>query len=480
VPIPTPNIWQLQSKGDIEGLIEALRHPDATVRKGSAAALRALGAWQAVPALDAALTAENDWQAHAAISAALQYLDRDIHVETMIKNKDVRGLGKMLASSKMEDITTACRALGKMGDRRAVESLVTVFRNPLLPSNVRLAAAEALLELESAPAVVTLLGALRRDNWQVRRNAAAVLGQLQAIWATEPLIELLNDQNQAVRRTAAAALRRINTPDAVKAASAFEDAQAKSATQELKSSEGGSGRGTGTLPKPTTGSLSAPAASPKPPTQSSTSKATAPLSPIAAQSPDIKPSAPAQLPPEPIVTPAPASQVPAVTSTSPTPKPVVNTDSVPTEPAMPQPIISAGSSAESLAGTKPLIPVEAPTSTPESAPASPDSVNINSTPVPDQSSAPKGDTGPLSRLDKLRATQEMEAAKSPTSVEPSKVEADNSPSDTKPADSVAVSIEAANGTERTTPIEPVITPPVDTAASTPVEPEKKPDSGSSA
>src|SRR5258707_14778387 len=102
----------MQSRGEVDALIDALRHSEATVRKGAAAALRALGAWQAVPALDAALALENDWQAHAAISAALQYLDRDIHVETKVKNKDVRGLSKMLTSSKLEDIITACGALG--------------------------------------------------------------------------------------------------------------------------------------------------------------------------------------------------------------------------------------------------------------------------------------------------------------------------------------------------------------------------------
>ena len=227
MPTPIPNIWQLQSHGEIDALIEALRHREASVRKGAAAALRALGAWQAVPALEAALAVESDWQAHAAISAALQYLDRDIHIETMLKNKDVRGLSKMLSSPKPEDILQACTMLGALGDRQAVESLVTVFRNPLLPNNVRLAAAEALLKLESAPAVVTLLGALRRDDWQVRRNAAAVLGQLQATWAAEPLIKLLNDPNQSVRRTAAAALHRISTPEAIRAAKSFDEAQAR-------------------------------------------------------------------------------------------------------------------------------------------------------------------------------------------------------------------------------------------------------------
>jgi hypothetical protein len=232
VPTPIPNIWQMQSRGDVDGLIETLSHPEPAARKGAAAALRVLGAWQAVPALEAALMLERDWQSHAAIAAAIKYLDRDVHIEAMVKNRDVRGIIKMLNSPKPEDLLIACQALATIGDRQATESLVMVFRNPMLPNRARLAAAEALLKLESAPAVVTLLGALRRDDWQVRRNAAAVLGQLQATWAAEPLIKALDDPNPVVRRTAAAALRRIGTPEAVKAASAFETVQARLAAQE--------------------------------------------------------------------------------------------------------------------------------------------------------------------------------------------------------------------------------------------------------
>src|SRR5512141_3423790 len=98
----------MQSKSDVDGLIEALRHREPSARRGAAAALRALGAWQAVPALQAALGMEQDWQAHAAIVAAIQYLDRDIHIETMIKNRDVPGLSKMLNSSKVDDVLIAC------------------------------------------------------------------------------------------------------------------------------------------------------------------------------------------------------------------------------------------------------------------------------------------------------------------------------------------------------------------------------------
>ncbi len=235
MPTPIPNVWQMQSQGDADSLIEALRHSDPGVRRRAAAALRAIGAWHAVPALEGALVNENDWQAHAAMTAAVQYLDRDIHIEQMVKNKDLRGLSKMLSSSRIEDMLTASAALGALGDRRAVEPLIILFRNPLVPAKARLAAAEALLKLESAPAVVTLLGALRRDDWQIRRNAAAVLGQLQASWAVEPLIGALTDAMPIVRKTAAAALRRIGTPDAVTAAQKFEDANRKSATHPLPS-----------------------------------------------------------------------------------------------------------------------------------------------------------------------------------------------------------------------------------------------------
>jgi len=278
-----PNIWLLQTKRDIDGLIAALRYPDPVVRRGAVAALRALSAWQAVPALQAQLVVENDWQVHAAISAALQYLDHDLHVEIMVKNRDVRGLIKMLNSARADDVITACEALGQLGDRHAVEPLIMIFRNLLQPARVRLAAAEALLKLESAPAVVTLLAALRRNDWQVRRNAAAVLGQLKAVWATEPLIQALKDPSPIVARTAAAALKHIGTPEAVLAAKRFEASQPPETAAAARSTD--------RLRTPT-GALQTPAAD-KPPAESPVSAAsttdhkvdTRPLPPLPAPEP---------------------------------------------------------------------------------------------------------------------------------------------------------------------------------------------------
>ena len=86
-----------------------------------------------------------------------------------------------------------------------------------MAARVRLAVAEALIKLQSAPAEITLLAALRNERWMIRRNAAAVLGQIQADWAVEPLIQSLRDPIEAVRRVARAALERIGTAEALAA-----------------------------------------------------------------------------------------------------------------------------------------------------------------------------------------------------------------------------------------------------------------------
>lgn len=212
-----PNVWQLQSRRNVPELVTALRHTDPEVRKRVALALRALDATQAVPALKEALRTEQDDQVRRHFDMTLHALDQRIDVETLIGAADVAGLIGALKSRRQDDIIRAAGALGDLQDHIAVEPLVILFHNPSSPPKVRLAAAEALLKLHSAPAVVTLLGALRRDSWQVRCNAAAVLGQIQATWAVEPLAQALSDVHPVVRRTAAAALRRIGSADAINA-----------------------------------------------------------------------------------------------------------------------------------------------------------------------------------------------------------------------------------------------------------------------
>ncbi|MBI5931472.1 MAG: HEAT repeat domain-containing protein [Chloroflexi bacterium] len=234
-----PNIWKLQAEKDIKGLIAALQHLDPDIRKRSAAALRVLGNPEAVFALARALERERNPDVRDHLAAAIEYLDQDTLVESLIENQNVPGLIEMLASPRIEDVIRAARALGQIGDQRATEPLVTVFRNPVVADEVRLASAEALLELKSAPAVVTLLAALRKNNWRVRHNAAAVLGQLNATWATGPLIKCLEDEHAWVRNTAADSLGRFNNPRALKAVSEYRSKQEQGKTAPLPEKDGG-------------------------------------------------------------------------------------------------------------------------------------------------------------------------------------------------------------------------------------------------
>jgi hypothetical protein len=212
-----PNVWQLQSRHDKRGLIEALRYPDPEIRGRAAVALRTLNAVDAVPVLKEVLRTETDEQVRRNLTMVLHVLDHRTDVGSIAKTQDTDRLIEILKSRNTDSVIAAANALGTLGNRLAVEPLVILFHNPSSPPAVRLAAAEALLELKSAPAVVTLLGALRRDSWEVRRNAAAVLGQIQAIWAVVPLIAALDDPHPVVRRTAAAALKRIGTAEAIAA-----------------------------------------------------------------------------------------------------------------------------------------------------------------------------------------------------------------------------------------------------------------------
>ncbi len=222
----TPNIWQLQAKSDIDGLVAALEHSAPDIRKRAAAALRTLGAVQALPALEKCVALERDASVRATLAAALESL---LAEQGPVRRAETRRLVEQLKSEDLGLVIKAARGLAAIKDKTAAEALVLVFHNGHMPPNVRLAAAEALIELESAPAVVTLLAALRSKEGAIRRNAAAVLGQLQAEWAVEPLAECLRDEQEFVRRTARAALKRIGTSEALRRLEVIENAAPNSA-----------------------------------------------------------------------------------------------------------------------------------------------------------------------------------------------------------------------------------------------------------
>lgn len=238
-----PDIWRLQANSDVDGLCQALTNADATIRKKAAAALRALGAFSAIAALEAALDRETDPETRSTILAALSILQqekerKDLNPQETMEMLVLRTIDpevqRLIDDINGTDNLKAIRAAQALGDKsakEAVEPMVIRFNSPKTPIIVRLALAEALLKLESAPVEVALLGALRSPEWQVRRNSAAILGQLRAAWAVEPLAKAMFDSNEIVRKTAYAALKRINTPQAQRAIQIVRERYAQKARQ---------------------------------------------------------------------------------------------------------------------------------------------------------------------------------------------------------------------------------------------------------
>jgi HEAT repeat protein len=112
----------------------------------------------------------------------------------------------------------AAKALGELGDARAVEPLIkTLADKSCLIGDVREAAAEALGRLGDTRAVEPLMQSLSGHEIAVRKAAAAALGRLGDARAVEPLIKALKEKREDVRETAAMALGQFGDTHAVEA-----------------------------------------------------------------------------------------------------------------------------------------------------------------------------------------------------------------------------------------------------------------------
>lgn len=239
--------WQIMTKIDIQGLLQALASPDANIRNRAAAALLIVGNPDAVPTLKATLAKEGEVTVKSTIVKAIRALGEPTFsaepiAEAASNGKDTSGaeqkpfaelspyekLIRKLQSNNNDVVINAAQELGDLGNKLAVEPLILLFNNPKKSIQVRHAVAEALLKLESAPVEVALLANLRHADWHIRRNGAAILGQLKAEWAIQPLSQALRDVHPTVRRTARAALRNISTPESRKALAQAEQSAARS------------------------------------------------------------------------------------------------------------------------------------------------------------------------------------------------------------------------------------------------------------
>jgi hypothetical protein len=247
-----PDVWQKQSQLDIEGLERALASADMKIRQRAAAALRTMKNTKALPALTSAFEKEEDAQTRLIIAAAIEALKDSSPKEKVEPSPEPAPAPapqvppshvwlEKLNSESSEEVVEAARQLGELGDKIAVEKLILIFNDPKKSIQVRLAVAEALLKLNSAPVEVALLANLRHADWVIRRNGAAILGQLKAEWAIQPLARALSDAHPVVRRTALAALKHIGTPESRKALAKFSPSinQPNTGTKEPKKTVSG-------------------------------------------------------------------------------------------------------------------------------------------------------------------------------------------------------------------------------------------------
>ena len=94
-------------------------------------------------------------------------------------------------------------ALGSIENPQAVEPLIATLRDP--HGTVRQAAAEALGLIKNPQAVEPLIATLQDPHGTVRQAAAEALGSIKSTQAVEPLIATLQDPHGTVRQAAAEA-----------------------------------------------------------------------------------------------------------------------------------------------------------------------------------------------------------------------------------------------------------------------------------
>jgi HEAT repeat protein len=119
-------------------------------------------------------------------------------------SKDPKALEPLVKAVQDENKSVrwaALEALGDLGDRRALPTILQYLKKKEPYNWGRRVAANALGNLKGPGAVEALIELLKEDDPYVRRNAAMALGKLKDERAIPPLIELLKDGNEWLRKS---------------------------------------------------------------------------------------------------------------------------------------------------------------------------------------------------------------------------------------------------------------------------------------
>lgn len=125
-----------------------------------------------------------------------------------VREKVVKHLIKALFDKDGWVRGNAADALGKTGDKEAVEPLIAALKDE--DKVVRFSAAEALGELQDERAIEPIIAVLKDGDWSVRVGAAEALGKIGTLRALEALTVASGDENRDVQCKAAEALANLS------------------------------------------------------------------------------------------------------------------------------------------------------------------------------------------------------------------------------------------------------------------------------
>ncbi|MCE7748722.1 MAG: HEAT repeat domain-containing protein [Candidatus Heimdallarchaeota archaeon] len=217
----------------VEPLIVVLQDGNRNAKMEAAIALMMIGDSRAIEPLQEALERDDTEEVKEEIRKALKELEdhsveyllgqlkigfhnqRSRAAEQLIKLQDPNSVDPLitLLQDKNEDKSVrmyAAKALGGIGDSRAIEPLIDAFYDDV--SGMRLQAARAVGEI-GKPAIEPLITLLKKESGDIMHpiiKALAWIGsQTDEQPTVEPLLDLLRDENGDVRKYAARVLGRI-------------------------------------------------------------------------------------------------------------------------------------------------------------------------------------------------------------------------------------------------------------------------------
>jgi len=187
-------LGELRDKRAVEVLMKALHQP----LEVSIAAVVALGKIKDERAVEPLTSVLGNYA--LPVGKALREIlgERSIDLFAKIVRGEVKGAdGRMVRQTAVEE-------LGKLQDKRAVESLIEVLSDE--DKNLRAVATSSLGSFKDDRAVEALITALKDEAGEVRREAVLALGRIKDDRAVEPLIETLRESSSQLRRDAARVL----------------------------------------------------------------------------------------------------------------------------------------------------------------------------------------------------------------------------------------------------------------------------------